>query len=191
MKLFIIGLPKSGRTTVAKKLADSIEYDYVQYAEQISSSFRSRGEGEHIQQYLEQYHIYLTSQFRLDPSRCIKEVNDKINKSKYKNQIIDGVFSPRDFAHLFDYNEDIVIFLNRTDNEIEYRDSDNIGVSVIRDYCFWMSSSGLIDKSNWIEYNFKIPGEDNDFTKELGSKNSVFIVRSLNKVISHIESKLI
>lgn len=190
MKLFIIGLPKSGRTTVAKKLANSIEYDYIQYAEEISSSFRPRGDGEHIQQYLEQYNIFLTIQLKLDPSRCIKEASDKINKSKYKNQIIDGVFSPRDFTHLFNYNEDTVVFLNRTDNEIEYRDSDNIGVSVIRDYCFWMASSGLIDKSNWIEYNFKIPGEEVDFIKELGSKNSVFIVKSLNKVISHLQERI-
>lgn len=39
--------------------------------------------------------------------------------------------------------------------------------------------------SKWIEYNFKMSGEENDFVKELGSKNKVFIIRSLTKVIPH------
>jgi hypothetical protein len=69
-------------------------------------------------------------------------------------------------------------------------DHENIGVSVIRDYCFWLSSASLINKSNWLEYNFRIPGEDSEFIKNLGSKNSVFIVKSIKKAISHLKEKL-
>jgi hypothetical protein len=104
--------------------------------------------------------------------------------------VIDGVSSPRDFATLFDYQNDIVVFLNRTDSNHEYRDHENIGTSVIRDYCFWMSAAGLLNKQRWLEYNFKIPGEDSDHVKQMGAQNSVYIVKSIKKVISHLSERL-
>lgn len=104
--------------------------------------------------------------------------------------IIDGISSPKDFTYLFNYREDTVVFLNRTDNAGEYRDHENIGVSVIRDYCFWMAASGLIDKKRWLEYNFRIPGDDVDGIKEMGAQNSLFIVKSINKAISHLKDKI-
>jgi hypothetical protein len=104
--------------------------------------------------------------------------------------VVDGIISPKDFGTLFDYRQDIVVFLNRTDNEHEYRDHENIGVSVIRDYCFWMSAAGVLSKDRWVEYNFKIPGEDSDFAKAMGAQNSVFIVKSIKKVISHLTERL-
>jgi hypothetical protein len=106
------------------------------------------------------------------------------------NFVIDGIISPKDFSALFDYREDTIVFLNRTDNDHEYRDHENIGISVIRDYCFWMSSAGVVNKTKWLEYNFKIPGEDSDFVKAMGAQNSVFIVKSIKKVISHLIERL-
>jgi hypothetical protein len=104
--------------------------------------------------------------------------------------VIDGVATPRDFTNLFDYKQDIVVFLNRVGFESECRDHETIGVSVIRDYCTWMSSAGLLDKGRWLEYNFKIPGEESDHVKVMGAHNSVFIVKSINKVISHLTERL-
>ena len=104
--------------------------------------------------------------------------------------VIDGISSPQRLHHLFDYQKDIVVFLNRTDNTHEYRDHENIGTSVIRDYCFWMSAASLISKHKWLEYNFRIPGEYSTHIKVMGAQNSVFIVKSIAQVISHLREKI-
>src|SRR5271155_5522130 len=91
---------------------------------------------------------------------------------------------------MFEYRQVVVIFLNRTDIEAEFKDHENIGISVMRDYCFWMASAGLLLKHRWLEFNFKIPGVEGDFVKELGSKNSVFIVRGIDRVLALIKEKL-
>lgn len=186
-------MPQSGRTTVAKALCQDGKYQYVDCSSWLKSTFRDQKVEEHDQQYLDEYQHYITNRLKSNPWLCIDNVLNSIRAIDYRedNFVIDGVASPKDFVHLFDYNQDMIVFLNRTDNEVEYKDCENIGVSVMRDYCFWMSSAGLIDKSKWIEYNFKIPGTAGDQVKTLGSKNSVFIVKSLNKVISHLQESLV
>jgi len=194
MKVFIIGLPKSGRTTLAHSLAKHAKTQYIDASSWIRSTFRERRADEHIQQFEDEYHRYLSMRMMVNPWFLVDHVYDMIKVAQEqgaKNFIIDGVFSPKDFIHLFDYREDVVVFLNRTGNETETKDHETIGISVIRDYCFWLSSAELFPKARWLEYNFKIPGEDNDFVKELGSKNSVFIVRNLQKVISHATERVI
>jgi adenylate kinase family enzyme len=193
MKIFIIGLPKSGRTTVAQALSEGPRRQYIDATGWIRSTFREPQEGEHLQQFEDEYHRYLSMRMMVNPFFVTDHVRDMIEVSQSKTVktfVIDGVFAPKDFTSLFDYREDMVIFLNRTDNETDVKDHENIGVSVMRDYCFWMSSAGLLPKERWLEYNFRIPGEDSEFIKELGSKNSVFLIKSLSRVIAHIKDKV-
>jgi adenylate kinase family enzyme len=193
MKIFIVGLPQSGRTTVAKSLAQEEGRKYIDASSWLRCTFREPNPGEHPQQYQDEYYQYLTQRMKVNPDFVVNNIQDMIkvhNKDGKFNFVIDGISSPRDLVTLFNYNTDYVIFLNRTDNNSEHKDQENIGVSVMRDYCFWMSSAGLLPKERWLEYNFKIPGEDSDFVKTLGSKNSVFIVKSIERVISHLKEKL-
>lgn len=192
MKIFIVGMPGSGRTTVAKSICNNAKYVYIDAITWLKNTFREQAKGEHIQQFQDEYHQYLSSRLSLNPNLIIDNVNDNISSRDWNgmNIVIDGLTSPRDFVQLFNINEDIVVFLNRTDNAEEFKDSESIGVSVIRDYCFWMSSANLLSKERWIEYNFKIPGESSDFIKELGSKNYVFIARNIDRVISHLKERL-
>jgi len=192
MKIFIVGMPFSGRTTVAKALAQELEYQYIDASSWLKATFRERAEGEHIQQFQDEYHNYITNRLKLNPYLSIDNVWDVIRSSDKKGEhtIIDGVANPKDFVHLFDMNEDVVVFLNRVDNVEEFKDSESIAVSVIRDYCFWMSSAGLLEKKRWMEYNFRIPGEDSAFVKKLGSKNNVYIAKSITRVISHLKEVL-
>lgn len=106
--------------------------------------------------------------------------------------IIDDVVSPKVFIKTFNVKKDIVVFLNRTDTDpnLYIPDHKTIAVSVIRDYCYWLAATDLLSKDQWLEYNFRIPGEENDFVKELASKNRVFIIRSLKKVIEHFSNFL-
>jgi len=193
MKIFVIGLPKSGRTAMAQALAEGERRQYIDATAWIRSTFRPPREGEHPQQFEDDYHRYLTMRMMVNPWFVIDHTFDLIKvaqEEKKKTVIIDGIFAPKDFTALFDYREDMVIFLNRTDNDTEVKDHENIGVSVMRDYCFWMSSAGLLPKERWLEYNFRIPGEAGDFVKELGSKNSVFLIKSFGKVIEHAKERV-
>jgi len=191
MKIFIIGLPKSGRTTIAKAIVDEYGYHYINAMSWVRSTFRDRKPGEHIQQYEDEYQSYLAIRTLINPQFVIDYINEIIEISgRDATCIIDGISSPRDFASLFDFKQDVVIFLNRSDNDTDYRDCENIGTSVIRDYCFWMSAANLIIKDRWLEYNFKIHGEDSDHIKAMGAQNSVFIVKSISRVISHLKEKI-
>lgn len=188
MKIFIIGLPKSGRTTVSQAIAAHFHARHIDATSWLKESFRARQEGEHIHHYEDDYDNFLSIRRLTNPNLITNHVRDTIKSYQEVDNIfvIDGMASPKDFIEMFEYRQDVVIFLNRTDVEAEFKDHENIGISVMRDYCFWMASAGLLPKNRWLEYNFKIPGEEADFVKELGSKNSVFIIKSFNKVLSHI-----
>jgi hypothetical protein len=190
MKIFIIGLPRSGRSTVANAIAEEQGYHYIDAVSWVRSTFRDPKEQEHPNQYEDEYQQYLTNRMVINPWFVSDRIQDMMNDSGDTIFVIDGISSPKDFTALFDYRQDIVVFLNRTDNEHEYRDHENIGTSVIRDYCFWMTSAGLITKHRWLEYNFKIPGEDSEHVKTMGAQNSVFIVRSIGKAIMHLREQI-
>lgn len=193
MKIFIIGLPKSGRTTIAHALVEGDRRAYVDAASWVRSTFRSRRDDEHVQQFEDEYHRYLSMRMMVNPWFISEHVWDQIKVAeadKKKVFIVDGVFAPKDFIQLFDYREDVVVFLDRTDNEAEVRDHENIGVSVIRDYCFWMSSASLLPRERWLEYKYRIPGEEIDHVKELGSKNTVFLVKSFKRAVEHVKEQV-
>lgn len=196
MKIFVVGMPESGRSTVAKALCQSDDYRYVDASSWVKSTFREQKAGEHPQQYFDEYHTWYTIRLKLNPDMILNHIYDSMDaydqntSGDLYNFVIDGVSSPKDFTELFDFNKDVVVFLNRTNNAADYQDYENIGISVMRDYCFWLSSTNLLAKNRWLEYNFQIPGEESDYIKSLGSKNSVFIVKSLNRVISHLKESL-
>ncbi len=185
MKIFIVGLPSSGRTTIAKALYENTSYHYIDATSWVKSTFRDRKDGEHIQQFLDEYHTYLTGRMKVTPDIFYANIVDTINYHRsidIPDFVIDGVNNPRDLARLFNYNEDVIVFLNRTDSEPEFKDYENVGLTVMRDYCYWLSSAGLLPKERWLEFNFKIPGDDSDVVKQLGSKNTLYIFKSINKV---------
>lgn len=192
MKIFIVGLPKSGRTTVSQSITNIHGWQYIDAISWIKNSFRSIRKDEHLQQFEDEFQQFLSKKMMFNPNLVVDHVNSMMSILENANStyVIDGLLSPRDFSLLFDYRQDIVVFLNRVDNEYELRDHENIGASVIRDYCFWMSAAGLIMKERWLEYNFRIPGEEVDYVKKLGAQNSVFIVRSLKKVIEHLSERV-
>jgi hypothetical protein len=193
MKIFVVGMPQSGRTTVSKALAKDLDYRYIDASSWVKSTFRDQLPSEHPQQYHDELHSWLTHRMKVNPSFIKDNICDSINTygEDSNNFVIDGIFSPKDLVQLFDYNKDFIVFLNRTGNQAEYKDYESIGVSVMRDYCFWLSSADLIPRERWFEYNFSIPGENLDWVKSLGHKNSVYIVKSINKVISHLKENIL
>lgn len=168
MNIFILGLPNHGRTTLCKHLANELGLHYLDSNKGLSTK-----------------DTLLCNKLKEDPCLISKIVTANIYLSSNDNFIIDNIISPKDFSALFDYRTDIVIFLNRVDVEVESKEYERIGVSVIRDYCFWLASAELLAKEKWLEYNFKLPGEESDHIRILGAKNSVFVLKSFNNVIKH------
>ena len=173
-------------------------YKYIDAVSCIKCTFRKPGSQEKIQSFQDEYHEYLIDRLRINPQLITDNIQESMKTAanlNVKNWVIDGIFNPRDFSQLFNYNEDIIIFLNRIDSLEAARDYETIGISVMRDYCFWLASAALLDKGKWMEYNFKMnpifrKGEDMDSVKTLGSKNTVYIVKSFDRVISHMKEQL-
>lgn len=184
MNIFIIGLNKSGRSTLARELSKEFGYPHIA-ADWFKDAFRKPNEKELEQHYFDDYAQYLTQRRKNNPNEVVEFVGGKISGAS----IVDGIQSPKDFIELFDYNQDFVVFLNRVDAPIS-REHESIGISVIRDYCFWLASAGLIEKKRWHEFNFKIPGEKSDFIKELGSKNRIFLTNNLERVIEGVKGSV-
>jgi len=179
MKIFLIGHSKSGKTMVAKSLTD-----FKHITGQLHFDMNSNLSSEALK---EDYKSILLNKESFD----LDYVNHVINSYHDNNFVIDGISDPKVFISLFDYTKDMVVFLNRLDNDVNIEDYQNISLCIMRDYCFWLSAIGLLEKERWIEYNFRVPGEDSEVIKKLGSKNSVFVVKSLSKVIAHLKEIII
>jgi len=189
MKIFVIGMPQSGRTTVAQALANNKNYALIEAVSWMKQYFRPKLECENSYQYQEELHSWLLNQIITNPQTITDFVNRHLSNQTVS--VIDGLFSPKDFTQLFDYNQDFVIFLNRINNEAECKDYENIGISVIRDYCFWLSSASLLNRERWVEFNFAIPGEFSDQVRTLGDKNTIYLVKNIQKVIQILDELII
>lgn len=191
MNIYVIGLPKAGRTTVAKAVSSNLGYVYLSASDWILKTFRQPKPDEHEQSYKDEYQKYFFDRLRLNPNICIENIVDTISCHKDSNFVIDGISSPRDFINLFDINRDIVVILNRTDNDAYHQDHDSIFISTIKDYCFWMASAELINKQRWLEFNFKLNSkESTNEIKYMGTKNTVCLAKSINAVINNLQDKL-
>lgn len=187
MKVFIIGLPNSGRTSVASCLAEQEGNRYISAFDWFKSTFRPQHKTETADDYSHAFMEYMIERLRMDPLLFSNNIKDVIKSSPFnKKYIIDGLLNPKNFIDVFDYNTDMIVILNRVDNDQDAHDYDNISINVIRDYCFWLSASGLLSKDRWLEYNFKMTKDSSDFIKKLGSKNTVYLVKSLDKAIEHL-----
>src|SRR6185369_16279711 len=141
MKIFIVGMPQSGRTTVAKALAQSKDYHYIDATSWVKGLFREPFPGELTQQYSDEFHTWFTNRLKINPRFITDNIYDTMDAYGPDAEdrftfVIDGLSSPRDLMAMFDYNKDMIVFVNRTNNsEVEYKDYENIGVSLMRDYC--------------------------------------------------------
>lgn len=186
MKVFIMGLPGSGKTTVSKSICENLGAVHLDPASWMKYIFRNQDKKETNQEYIDLYFEDLNKKLINDVDLVSRLITDIIKAHPAVNDnpiVIDGLSSPRDFIQLFDYSKDLVVFLNRIDNEAEYRNVQNISISVMKDYCLWLASSNLLNKEKWIEVNFQMD-DDKDYIKCLSRKNTLIMVRNIKSVIA-------
>ncbi len=190
MNVFIIGLPQSGKSFIAQSICnDNNKFQHIDVGSWIKDSFRTKLQSETDRAYQDAFYNYISIRLKLTPDLFYSYIKGSILDFS-KNYIIEGVNSPHLITQLFDYNKDFIIFLNKIDNDSEFPESENIGVSNIRDYCYWLSSLNLIDKEKWLEFNYKLSDQDLGFSKYLGCKNTVVITKSIEKISSILKEKL-
>lgn len=191
MKVFILGLNKSGRTTVAKALAEESSFYYVSAIDWLKTTFRQPYKQESLNEFQADFLKYTINRVKLNPSIISDNIKDIIHiNNEKKIFIIDDILNPNDLVSLFDFKNDIIVFLNRIDNMTNAKDYEGISINVMRDYCLWLATVGLLDKEQWLEYNFKIPGEESEFTKTIGTKNTITITKCINRAIKDIKDRL-
>lgn len=192
MKVFLLGLPKCGKSTIAKSLQLEFPNSYsIDNLSCLKFSFREINKEESQEEYEQAFKEFLSKNYLRNKDLTKIYSIEYLNSGLFANPIlIDGIINPRDFISSFDYTKDIVVFLNRINNNYNAEDYQEISLSTIRDYCYWLASMNLLLPSRWLEYNYRIPGEESDFIKSMESKNSVFIVKSINKVTSHLKEIL-
>lgn len=188
MRVFIVGLPGSGYDIFSKALFQELGMPYIDACSWVKYIFRDKKPSEHEQQYQESFDEFLTERLKIDPDLYLNHITSSLQIYQ-DNVVISGLYSPREFIKLFDYTKDIVVFLNRTDID-SVKEENSIGISVIRDYCYYLASCKLLPRERWIEINYKLAGEESDFVKALGSKNSMFLVKNIKKAIAVLISLL-
>lgn len=195
MKVFIIGLPQSGRTSVAKHLSKDADFHTIEIGAYLKNIFKRSFSGPE-EDFCDKYKEFIAnilkndSKFYKENLRYLKNSIKLAKKNGVKNFVIEDLVGPMDFIKLFNYNEDIVVFLNRLDNPSVANEQENICLSLIKDYCLWLVTMSCLDKDRWIEYNFKSTYSTDNTVKTMGVHNSIFILKSFEGVASHLSDIL-
>lgn len=192
MKIFVLGLSNSKKTDFCKALYDecNLDINYIHMTDWVKSTFRAIKPNESEQDYELDFIKYLLFRLNINSNLLLNNALDILKVNEKNISIIEGFFSPKDFISLFDYKNDIVVFLNRVDNTKSFSPEEYLSFGIIKDYCYWLSLNNLLPKDKWIEYNFKIPGEIIDSPKILVNKNTICLARSLETAIVHFKNVL-
>ena len=83
MKVFILGLAKSGRTTLAKSLADTSSIRYISAVDWVMATFRDRKDNEDLQDYEKAELDYISGRLTINPELFVDNIKDiiKVNDS--------------------------------------------------------------------------------------------------------------
>ncbi len=106
------------------------------------------------------------------------------------NYVVDGIDDPKDFITKFNPKTDYLVVLNRLDYQPDNGNYENISLSVVRDYCYWLMCRKKLNINNWLEFNIKSL-KDKDSVKKFSNRNTLFIVSNLNCVYEAINKLLI
>ena len=153
MNIFVLGLTKTGKTTIAGRVAKKLSYELVSGSTWVKSRYvPPPGVVVGSPDYLRDITNYSCSQLASNPNVCV----DYIHAHHCVEEgflVIEGLRNPRDFTLLFRPDEDLLILLNYPNNPIVPSDFERHGVRVIRDTVEWMTSTGILDPSRVLKIN--------------------------------------
>lgn len=149
MKIFIIGISKTGKSTLSIYLSNKYNLEHIQSSLSIRNSFEYKESDFNNKQDF----INAITQYSIELNQKVPNFISTYIKNNYdltKNIIIEGIRNPNNFFDLFNINEDKVIFLDYLNNEVKQTKFEN-GINIIKDYLNWNLELNIIQK-NRIQY---------------------------------------
>lgn len=132
MKIFVIGYSRTGKTPLAKMLADTLGFEHISGSVWIKQALKeSDFEGMSKQEAID----YMTSEsmryLKANPDTAANVLVSQVAYFGGENTIVEGLRNPRDFRALYDSREDVVIYLER-EGFGPATDFERLGVEAIR-----------------------------------------------------------
>lgn len=149
MKIFIIGISKTGKSTLSTYLSNKYNLEHIQSSLSIRNSFEYKESDFNNKQDF----INSITQYSIELNQKVPNFISTYIKNNYdltKNVIIEGIRNPNNFFDLFNINEDKVIFLDYLNNEVKQTKFEN-GIDVIKHYLNWNLELNIIPQ-NRIQY---------------------------------------
>lgn len=144
MKIFIIGISQTGKSTTAKYIANKYNMEYIQASIMIRNSFKKENEFNSRQEFIEaitKYSIELNQNSPMIVSKYIKENYD------LNNVIIEGIRNPNNFFDLYEIKKDKIIVLDYLNNPIKETTFEK-GINIIVDYLKWNIEHNIISSDD-------------------------------------------
>lgn len=144
MKIFVLGISRSGKTTLAKGIAEELKLPHISSSGWVRTHF---AEGAPISDMT----AYSQEQLEKNPSACLDYLQANYDLSI--PCVIEGIRNPFDFIHLFDPREDLVILLDYVKNLTEATLFES-GLEVIDRYVKWLEINQLIRSNRRLKLTF-------------------------------------
>jgi hypothetical protein len=140
--LFLLGHTKSGKTSVARLLEEGAGLVLVSASAWARRGFAAQGGlSPEAPGFVEAISAYSAEQLRQNPNACIDDLRARFPLAA-GGHVIEGIRNPRDFAALFDYRHDGVLWLEHAQQREPASDFER-GLSVIAHYLDWLSTATL------------------------------------------------
>lgn len=168
MKIFIIGISKTGKSTISKYLSEKYNVEHIQASASIRNTFQYKEENYNTQQeFIEAITKYSIKLNQKEPYFISNYIINNYNLKK--DVIIEGIRNPNNFFSLFDITKDKVIILDYLNNEINKTTFEK-GIDVIKEYLKWNIEHNIIDSNRvqFLEYH------NYDEIKEMLNEKSLF-----------------
>lgn len=149
MKIFIIGISKTGKSTLSTYLSNKYNLEHIKSSLSIRNSFEYKESDFNNKQDF----INAITEYSIELNQKVPNFISTYIKNNYdltKNVIIEGIRNPNNFFDLFNINEDKVIFLDYLNNEVKQTKFEN-GIDVIKHYLNWNLELNIIPQ-NRIQY---------------------------------------
>lgn len=165
MKIFIIGTTNSGKSTLAKYISNILNAPIIS-----AGAWMKKNYYQAVEETKENYTKMLTRTsmgfLQKNPNFFLEKIQDEVQKNIYSSVIIiEGIRNPRDFIHLFNPNEDVVILVNSVINEIkEYPEFEIKGLEIIDELIKYFK---LISEIPVFHYSISGPTVEDSISKKL------------------------
>lgn len=140
--IFIIGDTKCGKTTLAKKIAEKLNFKHISASQIIRDGFTGNKESPTFTKEITDYSI---EKLKLNPNYIINDLAKKhIGLGGF---VIEGCRNPRDFSSLFSYNDDYVISITNY-SASDPQPFEKYGLIAIRAIIDFYEKTTLLNSNN-------------------------------------------